>query len=136
MTRASLSANPLLLGFDQIERMLDRIHKQGGDSYPPFNIEQIGNNGFRISVAVAGFESEDLTVEIENQQLVIRGRQAEQGERVFLHRGIAARQFRRAFVLADGLEVRSAGLDNGILSIELQRPETLAATRSIAIQTR
>ncbi len=136
MTRPSLSTNPLLLGFDQIERMLDRIHKQGGDSYPPFNIEQMGNSGFRIAIAVAGFAPEDLTVEIENQQLVIRGRQAEQAERVFLHRGIAARQFRRAFVLADGLEVTSAGLDNGILSIELQRPETVTPTRTIAIQTR
>src|SRR5262245_52454696 len=136
MNRPSLSANPLLLGFDQVERILERIHKQGGDSYPPFNIEQLGSHGFRISIAVAGFAPEDLTVEVENQQLVIRGRQADQAERVFLHRGIAARQFRRAFVLADGLEVTNAGLDSGILSIELQRPETVAPARTIAIQTR
>jgi HSP20 family molecular chaperone IbpA len=135
MARPSLSANPLLLGFDQIERLLDRINQQGGDSYPPFNIEQIGTNGFRISVAVAGFAPEELNVEAENQQLVIRGRQAEQPERVFLHRGIAARQFRRAFVLADGLEVTAASLINGILSIELRRPETVSATRKIAIET-
>jgi HSP20 family molecular chaperone IbpA len=136
MARPSLSANPLLLGFDQIERLLDRINQQGGDSYPPFNIEQIGDNGFRISVAVAGFAPDELNVELENQQLVIRGRQAEQGERVFLHRGIAARQFRRAFVLESGLEVTTAGLTNGILSIELRRPETVSATRKIAIETR
>ena len=135
MARPSLSANPLLLGFDQIERLLDRINQQGGDSYPPFNIEQIGDNGFRIAVAVAGFAPEDLNVEIENQQLVIRGRQAEQAERVFLHRCIAARQFRRAFVLADGLEVTAAALTNGILTIDLQRPQTISATRKIAIET-
>ena len=135
MARPSLSANPLLLGFDQIERLLDRINQQGGDSYPPFNIEQTGDNGFRIAVAVAGFAPEDLNVEIENQQLVIRGRQAEQAERVFLHRGIAARQFRRAFVLADGLEVTAAALTNGILTIDLQRPQTISATRKIAIET-
>lgn len=136
MARPSISANPLLLGFDQVERLLDRINQQGGDNYPPFNIEQIGSNGFRISIAVAGFAPEDLNVEVENQQLVIRGRQAEQGERVFLHRGIAARQFRRAFVLADGLEVMSAALTNGVLSIDLQRPQTVSATRKIAIDTR
>jgi len=135
MARPSLSANPLLLGFDQIERLLDRINQQGGDSYPPFNIEQIGDNGFRIAVAVAGFAPEDLSIEVENQQLVIRGRQAEQAQQVFLHRGIAARQFRRAFVLADGLEVTLAALVNGILSIDLLRPQTIAATRKIAIET-
>jgi len=135
MARPSLSANPLLLGFDQIERLLERINQQGGDSYPPFNIEQIGDNGFRISVAVAGFAPEELNVEVENQQLVVRGRQADQGERVFLHRGIAARQFRRAFILADGLEVTAASLINGILSIELRRPETISETRKIAIET-
>jgi len=135
MARPSLSANPLLLGFDQIERLLDRINQQGGDSYPPFNIEQTGDNGFRIAVAVAGFAPEDLNVEVENRQLVIRGRQAEQAERVFLHRGIAARQFRRAFVLADGLEVTAAALTNGILTIDLQRPQTISATRKIAIDT-
>lgn len=135
MARPSLSANPLLLGFDQIERLLERINQQGGDSYPPFNIEQIGDNGFRISVAVAGFAPEELNVEVENQQLVVRGRQTDQGERVFLHRGIAARQFRRAFILADGLEVTAASLINGILSIELRRPETISETRKIAIET-
>jgi HSP20 family molecular chaperone IbpA len=109
--------------------------KQSGDSYPPFNIEQIGDSGFRIVLAVAGFASEDLTVQVEASQLIIRGRQADQPERVYLHRGIAARQFRRAFVLADGLEVVSAALDKGLLAIELRRPVTAGEVRTIAIRT-
>jgi HSP20 family molecular chaperone IbpA len=135
MSRLSLSTNPLLLGFDHVDRMVERMVKQSGDSYPPFNIEQIGDSGFRIVLAVAGFASEDLTVQVEASQLIIRGRQADQPERVYLHRGIAARQFRRAFVLADGLEVVSAALDKGLLAIELRRPVTAGEVRTIAIRT-
>lgn len=135
MSRLSLSTNPLLLGFEHGDRMVERIVKQSGDSYPPFNIEQIGDSGFRIVLAVAGFASEDLTVQIETNQLVIRGRQVDQPERIYLHRGIAARQFRRAFVLADGLEVVSAALDKGLLAIELHRPVTAGEVRTIAIRT-
>jgi len=135
MSRLSLTNNPLLLGFDQVDRLLEHIAKQPGDSYPPFNIEQTGESGFRISLAVAGFAPDDLSVQVENNQLVIRGRQPEQPERVYLHRGIAARQFRRVFVLAEGLEVVSAALDKGILTIDLRRPTTLTEVRTIAIQT-
>jgi len=136
MSRLSLSSNPLLLGFEQVDRLLEHIAKQPGDGYPPFNIEQIGENGFRITLAVAGFAPEDLAVQVENNQLVIRGRQPEQQpERVYLHRGIAARQFRRAFVLAEGLDVVSASLDNGMLAIDVQRPTTIDQVRTIAIRT-
>jgi HSP20 family molecular chaperone IbpA len=135
VNRLSLSNHPLLLGFDHVDRLLERISKQPGDGYPPFNVEQIGDNGLRISIAVAGFAPEDLNVEVEDNQLVIRGRQSEQPERVFLHRGIAARQFRRVFVLAEGLQVVSATFENGILSIDLQRPATLNEVRRIAIRT-
>jgi HSP20 family molecular chaperone IbpA len=135
MSRLSLSTNPLLLGFDHVDRMVERMVKQSGDSYPPFNIEQVGESGFRIVLAVAGFASEDRTVQVEASQLIIRGRQADQPERVYLHRGIAARQFRRAFVLADGLEVVSAALDKGLLAIELRRPVTAGEVRTIAIRT-
>jgi HSP20 family molecular chaperone IbpA len=135
MNRLSLSTSPLLLGFDHVDRMVERIVKQSGDSYPPFNIEQIGETGFRIALAVAGFAPEDLSVQVETNQLVIRGRQSEQPDRVYLHRGLAARQFRRAFVLADGLEVVSATLDKGILAIDLRRPTAASEVRTIAIQT-
>jgi HSP20 family molecular chaperone IbpA len=135
MSRLSLSNNPLLLGFDQVDRRLERIAEHFADGYPPFNIEQIGENGFRIALAVAGFAPEDLSAEVENNQLVIRGRQPEQPERVYLHCGIAARQFRRAFVLADGLEVTSAILDNGILVIDLRRPTVIGDVRTVAIRT-
>jgi HSP20 family molecular chaperone IbpA len=135
MSRLSLTNNPLLLGFDHVDRLLEHIAKQPGDSYPPFNIEQIDESGFRISLAVAGFASDDLSVQVESNQLVVRGRQVEQSERVYLHRGIAARQFRRVFVLAEGLEVVSAALDKGILTIDLRRPTTLSEVRTIAIQT-
>lgn len=135
MSRLSLTNNPLLLGFDHVDRLLEHIAKQPGDSYPPFNIEQVGDSGFRISLAVAGFAPDDLAVQVESNQLVVRGRQAEPADRVYLHRGIAARQFRRVFVLAEGLEVVSAALDKGILTIELHRPNTLNEVRTIAIQT-
>ena len=136
MTRLSLFNNPLLLGFDQFERTLDRIAKSAADSYPPYNIEQVGENDLRITLAVAGFAPDDLLVQIEDNQLVIRGKQAEDdGERVFLHRGIAARQFQRSFVLAEGIEVTGAALDNGLLSIELKRPMAETRVRKVDIRT-
>ena len=104
MSRVSLFSSPLLLGFDQFERTLDRIGKSA-DNYPPYNIEQLAENRLRITLAVAGFAREDLDIRLEANQLTIRGKQPEQGERVFLHRGIAARQFQRSFMLADGLEI-------------------------------
>ena len=119
----SVFSSPLLLGFDHIERVLDRVNKSSGEGYPPYNIEQTGEHALRITLAVAGFAEEDLSVTVEDNQLVIRGRNAEDAtERVFLHRGIAARQFSRSFVLAEGIEVQNAGLDKGLLHIELQRP--------------
>src|SRR5262245_28063056 len=111
MTRLSLFNNPLLLGFDQFERTLDRIAKSSGEGYPPYNIEQIGEHGLRITLAVAGFSSDDLSVSVEDNQLIIRGKQTDDANRIYLHRGIAARQFHRGFVLADGIEVTGANLD-------------------------
>ena len=114
--------NPFLLGFDHIERLLERTSK--AETYPPYNIEHIGSDRLRITLAVAGFAADDLSVTVEDNQLVIRGKHRGDSEedrtRVFLHRGIAARQFQRAFVLADGIVVRGAGLDNGLLSIDLE----------------
>ncbi len=133
--RLSLFNSPLLLGFDQFERTLDRIAKSANEGYPPYNIEQIGDNGLRISIAVAGFTMSDLSVQIEDNQLVIRGKQAEdEGERIFLHRGIASRQFQRSFVLAEGIEVIGANLDNGLLHIDLQRPPPENRVRTIQIE--
>lgn len=136
MTRMSLFNSPLLLGFDHVERVLDRVAKSANDGYPPYNIEQIGENALRITLAVAGFGDDDLSVTVEENQLVIRGRRSEnEDDRVFLHRGIATRQFQRAFVLAEGIEVKDARLDNGLLHIDLERevPETLV--RSIKIRS-
>ena len=134
MNRLSLSAHPLLLGFDQVDRLLEQIGRQAGDNYPPFNIEQIGDDRLRISLAVAGFAPEDLTVQVEQNQLVVQGRRPEPAERVYLHRGIAGRQFRRSFVLAEGLEVTGARLDQGILAIDLERPLTVENVRTITIR--
>jgi HSP20 family molecular chaperone IbpA len=138
MSRLSVFNSPLLLGFDHFERALDRIQKNGGDGYPPYNVEQLGENRLRITLAVAGFAPDDLQVQIEDNQLVIRGRQDEEErseDRMFLHRGIAARQFQRNFVLAEGIEVTGATLDNGLLHIELERPFVQPKVRSIAIDT-
>ncbi|MCB9948284.1 MAG: Hsp20 family protein [Rhodospirillaceae bacterium] len=133
MTRLSLFNSPLLLGFEQFERTLDRVAKASTDGYPPYNIEQLGEDGIRIVLAVAGFSANDLQVQVEDSQLVVRGKQAEDQDRVYLHRGIASRQFQRAFVLADGIEVVSAQLDNGLLSVELRRPPPSARVRTIEI---
>lgn len=134
--RLSLFNSPLLLGFEHFERTFDRIAKQAGDSYPPYNIERLAEDRLRITIAVAGFTAADLSVETADNQLVVRGRAAEDKERVFLHRGIAARAFQRSFVLAEGIEIDGAGLENGLLSIDLRRPPAEAKVRRIAIDDR
>lgn len=127
-------ASPLFLGFDHLEQMLERASKSSSDGYPPYNIEQVSQTGLRITLAVAGFTMDDLQITQEDNQLVIRGRQTDDaGERVFLHRGIAARQFQRAFVMAEGIEVRGAWLDNGLLHIDLARPQPEARVKQIRI---
>lgn len=130
MSKVSLGAHPYLLGFDQLERLAERAAK-GADGYPPYNIEHIAPDGFRITLAVAGFAEEDLGVTTEDRQLVIRGRMAPQDDdRIYLHRGIAARAFQRSFVLADGVEVVAAQMENGLLHIDLRRvaPQQLVQT--------
>lgn len=119
-TRLSLFDSPLFLGFDHFERSIDRL-KKTSDGYPPYNIEQIGDNQLRITLAVAGFTMDDLNIELENNQLTIFGKQQDDSERIYLHRGIAARQFQRGFVLADGIEVEGASMDNGLLHIDMKR---------------
>src|SRR5712672_1637589 len=129
-------ASPLFLGFDHLEQMLERASKTSSDGYPPYNIEQTSPSGLRITLAVAGFTMDDLQITQEDNQLVIRGRQTDDSqERVFLHRGIAARQFQRAFVLAEGIEVNGAWLDNGLLHIDLVRPEVQSRMRAVEIQS-
>lgn len=133
MTRLSLFNSPLLLGFDHFERTLDRVAKSSADGYPPYNIEQISDDGLRITLAVAGFAEDDLSVQIEDNQLVIQGKQKDDGGKVYLHRGIAARQFQRTFVLAEGIEVTSAEIDNGLLHVDLLRPPIEARVQTIKI---
>lgn len=132
--RLTLFDSPLFLGFDEIEKTFDRLRKSGGEGYPPYNIEQVGESDLRISLAVAGFSMDDLDIEVESNQLVIRGRQVEDEDRYYLHRGIAARQFQRSFVLADGIEVRDAILDNGLLHIDLERVVPESKARKIHIK--
>lgn len=134
MTRLSVFNSPLLLGFDHFERMLERVSKTASDGYPPYNIEQIDGNRLNITLAVAGFTTDDLEINIENNQLLIRGKQIDDPDRLYLHRGIAARQFQRSFILAEGIEVTGASLDNGLLSIDLARPEPENRRRSIEIR--
>lgn len=143
MSRTSILNSPLLLGFDEIERALDRVTKGSGDGYPPYNIERVREGAaeqelLRITLAVAGFTRDELEVSVEDNQLTIRGKQEEEdGEgRVFLHRGIAARQFQRTFVLADGMEVQGADLSNGLLSVDLMRIEPERQTRKVEISQR
>lgn len=133
MSRVSMFNSPLLLGFDQLERTLDRLAKSA-EGYPPYNIERIGENGLRITLAVAGFATDDLAIELVESQLTVRGKQTDDSDRVFLHRGIAARQFQRAFMLAEGIEVTGARLDNGLLSIDLVRPVQEPRIRRIRIE--
>jgi len=136
MSRMSGFNSPLLLGFEHFERILDRASKASAEGYPPYNIEQTGENGLRITLAVAGFTMDDLAVTVEDNQLVIRGRQTEDDDdgRIYIHRGIAARQFQRSFVLAEGIEVTGAALDNGLLNVDLERivPEPEIKTIRIA----
>jgi HSP20 family molecular chaperone IbpA len=131
-------SSPLLLGFEEIERLIDRASKTAGDGYPPYNIERLPRNGLeperlRITLAVAGFAREDLEVSFEENQLVIRGKQKDDVERQYLHRGIAARQFQRAFVVADGITVKVAELKDGLLSIDLEQPQPERVSRRIEI---
>lgn len=132
--RLSLFDSPLFLGFDHFEKTFDRLRKTAQEGYPPYNIEQTGENTLRITLAVAGFSMNDLDIEVDSNQLVIRGKQQEEEGKTYLHRGIASRQFQRAFVLADGIEVRGAYLDNGLLHIDLVRIEPESQARKIAIQ--
>ncbi|MFB2531265.1 Hsp20 family protein [Paracoccus sp. p4-l81] len=137
MTKLSFGAHPWLLGFDQLERLVERTAKTGAEGYPPYNIEQAGEDAFRITLAVAGFAEADLAVAVEDRALVVRGRQAEgDAARVFLHRGIAARAFQRSFVLAEGVEVAGAQLENGLLHIELRRRVPDPVVQTIPITRR
>lgn len=134
MTKMTLGSHPFLLGFDQLERLVERTAKSDAGGYPPYNIEQTSENSYRITLAVAGFAENDLQITVEDRQLVVRGRQADDnGDRVFLHRGIAARQFQRSFVMADGVEVSGASIENGLLHIDLKRsvPESVVQTIQI-----
>ena len=133
MSRLSLFNSPLLLGFDHFERTLDRVSKVSSDGYPPYNIEQLGENTLRITLAVAGFRISDLSITVEDNQLIVRGKQTDDAHRVYLHRGIAARQFQRSFVLAEGIEVSGARLDNGLLHVDLVRPAVESRVRTIEI---
>lgn len=138
MTRMTMLSNPLLLGFEEIERLIDRAGKGSSDGYPPYNIERVSHDGdkaelLRITLAVAGFTREQLDITLEDNQLIVRGKQQDDKARDFLYRGIAARQFSRTFVLADGIEVKSADLSNGLLSIDLHRLEPERLVRRIEI---
>ncbi|WP_158968965.1 Hsp20 family protein [Chachezhania sediminis] len=135
MSKLTLGAYPHLLGFEQLERLLERTSKSGNEGYPPFNIEQTSDRSYRITLAVAGFSESDLSIVVEDRQLVIRGRQADDSDgRVFLHRGIAARQFQRTFVLADGVEVGEAVMENGLLHVDLTRAVQEPVVQTINIR--
>jgi len=141
MTRTPSLSSPFLLGFDDIERALDRVSRSSSDGYPPYNIERLPKSGvlperLRITLAVAGFTLDQLEVTLEERQLVIRGRQQEEKERGFLHRGIAARQFQRTFLMAEGMQVQGAELMNGLLSVDLIRPEPERIVQKINITAR
>ena len=135
MSRVSLFNSPLLLGFDHFERMLDSMAKSPADGYPPYNVEQVGEHELRITLAVAGFSQNDLSVGIEGNQLIVRGKQPDEApQRVYLHRGIAARQFQRRFLLAEGIEVVGATTQDGLLHIDLRRPQPAERSRKIEIR--
>lgn len=134
MSKLTLATHPFLLGFDELERLVERTIKSGNEGYPPYNIEQTAESSFRITLALAGFHLDNLSIQIEDRQLVIRGKQQDDTEgRVFLHRGIAARQFQRAFVLAEGVEVVGATMEHGLLHVDLERslPESVIKTIKI-----
>lgn len=135
MSKLTFGSHPFLLGFEQLERLVERTAKSGSEGYPPFNIEQSSDSAYRITLAVAGFSEQDLSITVEDSQLVIRGRQSdEDNSRVFLHRGIAARQFQRSFVLAEGVEVAGAKLENGLLHVHLERAEPDTVVQTIRIE--
>lgn len=135
MAKLALGTHPFLLGFEQLEQLVERTAKSGNDGYPPYNIEQTSDRSYRITLAVAGFSESDLSITVEDNALVIRGRQTDDGEgRVFLHRGIAARQFQRNFVLADGVDVGEAVMENGLLHVDLTRSEPDRVIQTINIR--
>jgi len=136
MNRNTTFNSPFLLGFEHLERLLERTAKSAADGYPPYNIEDAGGEKLRITLAVAGFSRDELSVTVEENQLVIKGKQVESKDKNFLHRGIAARQFQRAFVLAEGIDVTGAELENGLLSIDLARPKAESLVRNIDIKTK
>jgi HSP20 family molecular chaperone IbpA len=134
MTKMSFATHPFLLGFEGLDRLVERTAKTGNEGYPPYNIEQTATHAYRITLAIAGFREEDLSITVEDRQLAIRGRQPdEEAGRTFLHRGIAARQFQRTFVLADGVEVAGASMENGLLYVDLKKsvPDTIVQTIKI-----
>ncbi len=135
MTKLTFGSYPFLLGFEQLERLVERTAKAGSDGYPPFNIEQTSERAYRITLAVAGFGEDDLSITLEDRQLVVRGRGGtDEQDRVFLHRGIAARAFQRSFVLADGVEISGAVMENGLLHIDLARAEEETVMQTIKIR--
>lgn len=137
MTKLTLSTHPMLLGFDQLERLMERATKSDLGGYPPFNIEQTSDHSFQITLAVAGFSEADLSITVEERQLLVRGRQSDDGDdRIFLHRGIAARQFQRSFVLAEGVEVAGAAMENGLLHVDLKRSQARSVVQTIKIDRR
>ncbi len=136
MTKLTLASHPYLLGFDQLERLVERTAKSGNEGYPPYNIEQRGENAYRITLAVAGFAEADLSITVEDRQLVIRGKQVPaDDDRIFLHRGIATRQFQRSFVLADGVDVAGAAMEHGLLHVDLTRAVPDSVVQTIKIET-
>lgn len=135
MAKMTLGTHPFLLGFEQLEQLVERTAKSGNDGYPPYNIEQTSERSYRISLAVAGFAESDLSITVEDNALVIRGRQTDDSDgRIFLHRGIAARQFQRNFVLADGVDVGEAVMENGLLHVDLTRSEPDRVIQTIKIR--
>ena len=136
MARMTAFNSPLLLGFEHLEQILDRASRSSAEGYPPYNIEQTSENGLRITLAVAGFSMDDLAVTIEDNQLMIRGQQVDDTDCVYIHRGIAARQFQRSFILAEGIEVTGADMDNGLLHVDLQRIVPEPEVRTVPISNR
>ena len=140
MSRVSAFSNPFLVGFEEIERAVDRLSKGAGDGYPPYDIQRLttddGETALRITLAVAGFSDDELDVTVEENELVIRGHKSEEPERIFLHRGIAARQFQKTFLIAEGIEVLGATLAEGLLSIDLSRPANQRVVRRIKVGRR
>lgn len=135
MTKLSLGTHPFLLGFEQLERLAERAAKSGNDGYPPYNIEQTSDASYRITLAVAGFSEDDLSIMLEDNQLIIRGKQSDDGDgRTYLYRGIASRQFQRSFVLADGVEVGEAAMENGLLHIDLRRKVPQKTVQTIKVR--